>query len=145
MWYGFNVASCGFSINIYIKKSIKPINAFKPSFRGGSEEWADSFIEGDLIGYQVLFKPYFKSTAKAKEFITADANRFASAVKSSLAFTVHKYLSCYYTTSYWQCILWVIKDCKIINEPAFWTSIIPLKVNPEPNNHKYSNTLPMAT
>ena len=72
-----------------------------------------------------------------KDTLLAKQYGFASAVINSLAFAVYqKYLSCYYTTSYWhKFFLWVIKDSKTNNEPAFWTSIIQLKVNPEPNNH----------
>ena len=36
------------SILIYTLKSWSSLS-FKPNFRGGSEEWADSFAEGHLI------------------------------------------------------------------------------------------------
>ena len=42
------------SVSIYTLKSQSSLS-FKPNFRGGSEEWADSFTEGHLIGYQVWF------------------------------------------------------------------------------------------
>ena len=38
------------SVSIYTLKSQSSLS-FKPNFRGGSKEWADSFTEGHLIGY----------------------------------------------------------------------------------------------
>ena len=68
------------SISIYTLKSQSSLS-FKPNFRDGSKEWADSFTKGHLIGYQVWF--------------CICGNKFFS-------FWVHqKHLSCYYTTSYW--------------------------------------------
>ena len=42
------------SVSIYTLKSQSSLS-FKPNFRGGNKEWADSFAEGHLIGYQVWF------------------------------------------------------------------------------------------
>ena len=102
------------SVSIYTLKSQSSL-PFKPNFRGGSEEWAHSFAEGHLIGYQVWFC-----------ICSNNCFSFCSASKVS---------ACYYTTFHWhKYILWVIKYCKTNNEPAFWISI-QLKVNPEPNKH----------
>ena len=42
------------SVSIYTLKSQSSLS-FKPNFRDGSKEWADSFPEGQLIGYQAWF------------------------------------------------------------------------------------------
>ena len=42
------------SVSIYTLKSQSSLS-FKPSFKGGSKEWADSLAEGHLIGYQIWF------------------------------------------------------------------------------------------
>ena len=54
LWYGFNVWLHVDSVSIYTLEKQSSLS-FKPNFRGGSEEWADSFAEGYLIGYQVWF------------------------------------------------------------------------------------------
>ena len=102
------------SVSIYTLKSQSSLS-FKPNFRGGSKEWADFFTEGHLIGYQVWF-----CICSNKFFSFCSASKVS--VLLLLLLPTDKY------------ILWVIKDCKTNNEPAFWTSI-QLKVNPEPNNH----------
>ena len=60
------------SVSVYTLKSQSSLS-FKPNFRVGSKEWADSFAKGHLIGHQVWFcicsNKFFSFYSESKVYV----------------------------------------------------------------------------